>query len=99
MTSTTGIDAIKRGDIPVLDISASTSRDADARAALATELGAACESVGFLVITGHGIEPTTIDSLLGSAREFFEADDGEKMNACRPARMCSAASSPSRARR
>ena len=78
-SGTTGIDAIKRGDIPVLDISAARSDDAERRAALAAQLGAACESIGFLVITGHGVEPATLDSLTGAAREFFESDDDEKM--------------------
>ena len=78
-SGTTGIDAIKRGDIPVLDISAARSDDAERRAALAAQLGAACESIGFLVITGHGVEPATLDSLTGAAREVFDSDDDEKM--------------------
>jgi isopenicillin N synthase-like dioxygenase len=82
-SASAGIDAIKRGDIPVLDISAAAAGDIDARAALAAELGSACESVGFLVITGHGVQPDAIDSLLGTARRFFESTDDEKM-ACLP---------------
>lgn len=79
-----GIDAIKRGDIPVIDLAPGRSGDPAARAALAAEVGAACESLGFLVITDHGVDDSAIDSLLSTARSFFESSDDEKLSCLPP---------------
>lgn len=65
------IDAIKRGEVPIIDMSIDRRRDSAARAELATEIGAACESLGFLVITEHGIDDRVIESLLNTSTDFF----------------------------
>lgn len=78
------VDAVERGDIPVLDLSSARSGDPAARAALAAELGAACEARGFLVITGHGVSSESVDELLSSARTFFESDDDVKRRSMPP---------------
>lgn len=77
------IDAVKRGDIPVLDLSPARSGEPGARAALGAELGAACEALGFLVVTGHGVPGAVVDAVIASAHEFFEQDD-ESKRSCMP---------------
>jgi isopenicillin N synthase-like dioxygenase len=72
------IDAIKRGDIPVLDLAPAWSGDAAARAGLAMRLGEACEALGFLVITGHGVQESTVEALQVVSRRFFELPEAEK---------------------
>jgi isopenicillin N synthase-like dioxygenase len=73
-----GVDAIKRGEVPVIDLSAVSSDDPERRAALAAEIGAACASLGFLVVTNHGVGEDAVGSLLNSARQFFEQPEETK---------------------
>lgn len=74
----TSIDAIKRGEIPVLDLAASWSGDSAARAVLAKQLGSACESLGFLVVTNHGIDASIMEALLSTSRGFFQMSEADK---------------------
>ena len=63
-------DAVTSGYIPVIDLSASFS-DGDGRATVAKEIAAACESLGFLIVTGHGVAATTISGMVDTAMAFF----------------------------
>ncbi|MEO1777104.1 MAG: GTP-binding protein, partial [Pseudomonadota bacterium] len=49
-------------EIPVIDVA--PFRDGTARAAVAEAVAQACESIGFFVITGHGIAPETLNRLI-----------------------------------
>jgi isopenicillin N synthase-like dioxygenase len=49
--------------VPVIDL-----RGADA----ASEIGAACEHVGFFQIVGHGVDPTVADEAWTAASAFFD---------------------------
>jgi len=55
---------MRRANPPVIDISGPA-------ASFATAIDAACRRDGFFSIVGHGIDPTLLDELIGSAREFF----------------------------
>ncbi|MBW8726677.1 MAG: 2-oxoglutarate and iron-dependent oxygenase domain-containing protein [Inquilinus limosus] len=56
--------------IPVIDLGA-----ADASA----EIGRACESAGFLYVTGHGVPAETVDGVFDAARWFFGRPLPERM--------------------
>ena len=66
--------------LPVVDVSAlvAPSSSSDARLAAARELDAACRACGFVLITGHGVEPALRDDLESLFREFFALPDDEK---------------------
>lgn len=58
--------------IPLIDIAPLASADPAARSAVAARLAEAASQVGFLYITGHGIQPGVIDGLVAAAAAFFE---------------------------
>lgn len=64
--------------VPVVDISAFSSNDPVARAALASEVDRACSDIGFLVITGHGIGADLRAAWFEKLREFFLLSDSDK---------------------
>ena len=66
-------------EIPVVDIGALRSGDAQARERASAELGAAARGVGFLYVTGHGIAPALFDDLLVASKRFFAQSLDEKM--------------------
>jgi isopenicillin N synthase-like dioxygenase len=59
---------------PLLDPAAS---DGDALA-VGCEIDAACRNTGFLLVTGHGIDPTLRDDLERLSREFFALPENVK---------------------
>lgn len=65
--------------IPVIDIAGLRSPDLSRRLAVAEELGRAAREVGFLMVTGHGIDRVLRDGLLEQARVFFDRPLEEKM--------------------
>ena len=82
-TANPGLDAIKRGEIPVIDLSG-RGDDPAQRSALATEVGAACEALGFLVVTGHGVDDGIVTDLLDAARQFFDEPEDVKRESMPP---------------
>lgn len=73
-----GLDAIKRGEVPVIDLLPASSGDPKQRTALAAQIDAACQSLGFLVLTGHGVDDGVVESLLQTARQFFAQPEATK---------------------
>ncbi len=57
--------------IPVIDLSAALSGDADARAAAARAISAACTEIGFFAVRGHGVGRHLIKNLRQLASGFF----------------------------
>jgi isopenicillin N synthase-like dioxygenase len=47
-------------------------------AAIAGEVGRACEDVGFLTVVGHGVPDELVDEVARLSREFFDLSDEEK---------------------
>lgn len=65
--------------VPVIDIQRSLAGGDMARRAVAAEIGRACATTGFLMVTGHGVPQGLIDETDGLSREFFDLPLEEKM--------------------
>ncbi len=64
--------------VPIVDISAWTYGDADARQRVASAIDEACRSVGFIQILGHDIPKSVTDGLATAMDEFFGLELEEK---------------------
>ena len=71
--------------VPVIDISPYRGVDAAARHALAAEVDRTCREIGFMVISGHGVDPDLIAAVESVSRAFFDLPLEEKMRIVRPA--------------
>jgi len=70
--------------VPVIDISGFTESDEAARPGIATQVSSALEEIGFLVLQGHGVSPTTISALRELAWRFFDLPLAEKERSRKP---------------
>ena len=69
--------------IPEIDISALAGNDREARRKTAREIGRTCETMGFLHIAGHGIEPEVMAAMLDAVKRFFAQDEAVKLRVAR----------------
>ncbi len=65
-------------DVPTIDISDWNS-DPQRDRAIAEAVDAACRTIGFLKIDGHGVDPELIDRLFEVSGQFFALPEGEKL--------------------
>ncbi|MCF4164362.1 isopenicillin N synthase family oxygenase [Zavarzinia compransoris] len=65
--------------LPIVDIAPLFGTDEAARGRVVAELGDAARRVGFLYVTGHGMDTALFDGLLAAARDFFARPLDEKM--------------------
>ena len=67
-------------ELPVVDVSAlvDPSSSYEERRAVGARLDEACRTCGFLLVTGHGVDPALRDDLERLAREFFALPEEEK---------------------
>ncbi len=65
--------------IPVVDITHLGGTDTQKHEAVVDEIRKAAENVGFLTITGHGIDPAIISELIAATKAFFALPEAEKM--------------------
>lgn len=80
MSSTASAVEVKGfAPVPIIDISPFASEDPIERSAVADAVGAACEGIGFILVSGHGVPQDAIDEFYASARAFFEQPLEEKM--------------------
>lgn len=70
--------------LPVVDLQGFRSGDGASRQAVASTIGAACESVGFIYVANHGVPQQTIDAALAATRSFFARPAEEKRAVARP---------------
>ncbi len=70
--------------VPVIDISPFLHGTPEDRVRVAEEVAAACTDTGFLVISGHDVDPALIDRMYSVSRTFFERPLEEKMQVGRP---------------
>jgi isopenicillin N synthase-like dioxygenase len=75
--------AAEDAQIPVIDISPFLR--GHGRRGVIDAVAAACEQVGFFVVTGHGVPDRTVDSIYRHGRAFFEQPVEQKMAIKRPA--------------
>ncbi|GGY90401.1 oxidoreductase [Streptomyces olivaceoviridis] len=66
------------GVIPTIDLRIWTQGDAMRRAVLAGTVDQALQSAGFLLVTGHGVDPALRARIRSAAREFFLLPAGAK---------------------
>jgi isopenicillin N synthase-like dioxygenase len=65
--------------VPIVDISGLRSSDPAGREAVAAEIGTAAREVGFLYVSGSGIDGALFDRMLAATKEFFALPIDEKM--------------------
>jgi isopenicillin N synthase-like dioxygenase len=70
--------------VPVIDISPFKNGDAKARKEVADRVEQACEDIGFLVISGHGVPSSIIKEMADTTKAFFNLDVKEKNKVTRP---------------
>jgi isopenicillin N synthase-like dioxygenase len=71
--------------VPVIDLTPYREGTPEGKAAVAEKVGQACEDIGFLVVSGHGIPEDLIRRTYDLSKEFFQLPFEEKMKADRPA--------------
>jgi isopenicillin N synthase-like dioxygenase len=71
----TSVDLIADGYVPVLDIGAARDGDPEARRRIAAAIDGVCRESGFLVVTGHRIDPELIDRMHAVTLEMFAQPD------------------------
>lgn len=71
--------------IPTVDLSPYLAGTEEGKRAVAEAVDAACRSVGFLIVTGHGVDPNLTQAMRDVSFEFFDLDDDEKMRVKMPA--------------
>lgn len=72
-------------EVPVLDIAAFGGGDSKIKRRLAQDIGRAINDIGFLVITGHGVDPGLIARVQAASNAFFDLPMAEKIAVLRPA--------------
>ncbi|MEH6675581.1 isopenicillin N synthase family dioxygenase [Phenylobacterium sp.] len=65
--------------IPVIDITGLSAPDLTARRAVAEQMGAAAREVGFLYVSGHGLDERLFENVLAAAKAFFAQPMDAKM--------------------
>lgn len=71
------------GAIPVIDM-APSAEGGEGAARVAGQIRAACEDVGFFVISGHGVPAAVIDRCRAAARAFFDLPIDRRMSVAMP---------------
>lgn len=70
--------------VPIIDIAPFYNGTRAERAALARKVDQACRDIGFLVITGHGIDPELVARIDRTSYAFFAQPEAEKVKLNRP---------------
>ena len=66
-------------DIPIIDLASYRAGDGAARQAVADAIAQTCETLGFLVVSGHGIPAEDGTALHRTALGFFDLPLDEKL--------------------
>ena len=73
-------------DVPVIDISQFFSGDTNSQKALAAQVARAVEEIGFLTITGHGLDPALLSQTTAELTAFFDQPQDIKQKSLNPSR-------------
>ena len=66
-------------EVPVIDLSPFYSGDPEQKMRVAQELDSICQNIGFLVVTGHSVNPTLIKAMQEVSLEFMALPESEKL--------------------
>ena len=72
-------ETVRVEEIPVIDFGQFLNGDAAKRAEIASQIGEACERIGFFYIVNHGVPESVRQSVLAESRSFFARSFDEKM--------------------
>ena len=72
--------------VPVIDIAPFLAGSPEGRARVATQVGRACEEIGFLIVKGHSVPRELVEQMYDVSRRFFDLPLEEKMKARGPER-------------
>ncbi|WP_172593117.1 isopenicillin N synthase family dioxygenase [Altererythrobacter sp. B11] len=72
-------ETVRVEEIPVIDFGKFLKGGAEDRAAIAAQIGEACERIGFFYIVNHGVPDAVREAVLSEARSFFARSFDEKM--------------------
>jgi isopenicillin N synthase-like dioxygenase len=70
--------------IPIVDLGPYFAGTPEGKRAVGQAVDAACRSLGFLVISGHGIAPEVIDEIRRVSFAYFDLPAAEKLLLCMP---------------
>jgi len=73
-------------DVPIIDIAPYRHGGAADKQAVARAVDRACRDIGFLVITGHGVDPALIAKMREVSHAFFDLPLAEKQRVAKPAK-------------
>ena len=65
-------------EIPAIDIAPFLAGDPEGKARVTAEVASAAETIGFVVLSGHGIPKSLIETAFERSFEFFDLPDDEK---------------------
>ena len=71
-------------NVPIIDIGPFRNGTAEDRQAVARQVDQACRDIGFLVISGHGVDPALIERTRAVSRQFFDLPLERKLQIARP---------------
>ena len=71
--------------VPIIDVAPFQAGPATVKNAIAAKVGQAINDIGFLVITGHGVDPALIAQVQTASNQFFDLPIQEKQRVARPA--------------
>lgn len=69
---------VELSEIPIVDFAPFLDGTPEGKARVARAIGEACESVGFLYLTGHGVPQDLIDATFAADRQFFAQSAADK---------------------
>ncbi|WP_065846053.1 2-oxoglutarate and iron-dependent oxygenase domain-containing protein [Sphingobium sp. Ndbn-10] len=58
--------------VPIIDLTPARTGDEAAKEAVAEQVGAAARSIGFLVVSGHGVPMNVIENVSNESRKIFD---------------------------
>lgn len=72
--------------VPIIDIHPFLQGDDNAKRAVAGEVDRACRDIGFLIISGHGVDPDLLARMRTVSNAFFDLPMADKVKVAQPAK-------------
>lgn len=72
-------------DVPIVDVSPFFDGTPGGREVVAAAVGSACDGIGFLLVTGHGVDESLIDEFYEVSKEFYGLPLDQKLRSKSPA--------------